>query len=99
MKPDIKYVISTNLNGGVISYSGGNKDVRSIHLYPSGTAAKQTGTPAPQKNIELGAYEGAASVNACPPGAYDILLAMKNDTKFEWRKNLIVKTGSRTEVK
>ena len=99
MKPDIKYVISTNLNGGVISYSGGNKDVKNIRLYPSGTAAKQTGTPAPVKNSELGSYDNAVSVNACPPGAYDILLSMKNDTKFEWRKNLVVKTGGRTEVK
>jgi hypothetical protein len=99
MKPDIKYAISTNLNGGVISYSGGNKDVKNIRLYPSGTAARQTGTPAPIKNIELGSYDNTVLVNACPPGAYDVLLSMKNDTKFEWRKNLIVKTGSRTEVK
>jgi hypothetical protein len=99
MKPDIKYVISTNLNGGVITYSGGNKDVKNIRLYPSGTAAKQTGTPAPVKNIELGSYDNVVSLNVCPPGAYDVLLSMKNDTKFEWRKNLIVKTGGRTEVK
>jgi hypothetical protein len=99
LKPDIKYVISTNLNGGVITYSGGNKDVKTIRLYPSGTAAKQSGTPAPIKNIELGSYDNAVSFNACPPGSYDVLVAMKNDTKFEWRKNLIVKTGSRTEVK
>jgi hypothetical protein len=99
MKPDINYIISTNLNGGVISYTGGNKDVKNIRLYPSGTAAKQTGTPAPVKNIELGSYENPSSVYACPPGAYDVLLSMKNDTKFEWRKNLIVKTGLKTEVK
>lgn len=99
MKPDVKYVISTNLNGGVIAYTGGNKDVKKLRLYPSGTAAKQTGTPAPVKNSELGSYDNAGSMNVCPPGAYDVLLSMKNDTKFEWRKNLIVKTGGRTEVK
>lgn len=99
MKPDINYGISINLNGGVISYSGGNKDVKNMRLYPAGTAAKQTGSPAPIKNSELGAYDNVTLQNVCRPGAYDILLSMKNDTRFEWRKNLVVKTGSRTEVK
>lgn len=99
LKPDINYVITTNLNGGVISYTGGNKDVKNMHLYPAGTAAKQTGTPAPIKNIEISNYENITSLNACGPGSYDVLLAMKNGSKFEWRKNLVVKTGSRTEVK
>jgi len=99
MKPDVGYTITTNLNGGIIAYSGGNKDVKSIHLYPAGTAAKQTGTPAPLKNIEIGDFENIATANACAPGAYDVLLGMKNGTKFEWKKNLVIKTGSRTEVK
>ena len=99
MKPDVNYLISTNLNGGVISYSGGNKDIKNMRLYPAGTAAKQTGPPAPIKNLELGSYDNITSVNACPPGSYDVLLANSNGTKCEWRKNLVVKTGSRTEVK
>jgi hypothetical protein len=99
MKPDIKYVISTNLNGGVIIYTGGNKNVKNIRLYPAGTAVKQTGTPAPVKNLEVGSYDNVTLATACRPGSYDILLSLGNDSKFEWRKNIIVKTGSRTEVK
>ena len=57
MKPDVNYMISTNLNGGVIIYTGGNKEVKNIHLYPAGTAATQTGTPSPLKNLELGSYD------------------------------------------
>jgi hypothetical protein len=99
IKPDVNYAISTNLNGGVITYTGSNKDVKNMRLYPYGTAAKQTGTPAPVKNIELTSYENVSMVYACRPGSYDVLLDTKNGTKFEWRKNIIVKTGSRTEVK
>ena len=99
MKPDINYKIASNLNGGVIIYTGGNKDVKNIRLYPAGTAAKQTGTPAPIKNLELGSYDNLTLTNACPPGAYDVLLTYGNGTKYEWKKNLVVKTGSRTEVK
>jgi len=99
LKADISYIITTNLNGGTISYSGVNKDVKSIHLYPAGTAAKLTGAPAPVKNLEIGMYETAASANACAPGSYDVLLGMKNGTKFEWRKNVVVKPGTRADVK
>ena len=99
MKPDVNYMITVNLNGGVIIYTGGNKQVKNMHLYPAGTAAKQTGAPAPIKNLELGSYDNLTLTNACPPGAYDVLLTFGNGTKYEWRKNLVVKTGSRTEVK
>jgi len=99
MKPDINYMISTNLNGGVIVYTGGNKDVKNILLYPSGTSAKQTGAAAPIKNLELGKYDNVTSMNACAPGSYDILLAYGNGSKYEWKKNLVVKTGFRTEIK
>ena len=97
VKPDMKYSISTNLNGGVISYAGGNKNVKKMHMYPAGTAAKQTGTPAPVKSLELGSYDNVTSGHPCPPGAYDVLLASGN--KYEWHNNFVVKTGSRTEVK
>ena len=99
MKPDVNYQLSINLNGGIISYSGGNKDIKNLRLYPAGTAAKQTGTPAPIKNLELGSYVNITSMNACAPGTYDVLLAFGNGNKYEWRKNIVVKTGSRTEVK
>jgi len=99
LKPDVSYIITTNLNGGIISYSGLNKDVKSLRLYPAGTAAKQTGAPAPVKGLEIGNYETGASANPCAPGTYDVLLGMKNGTKFEWRKNVVVKTGSRADVK
>jgi len=99
MNPDINYMITTNLNGGVIIYTGGNREVKNIHLYPAGTAASQTGTPAPIKNLELGSYDNLTLTNACPPGAYDVLLTFGNGAKYEWRKNIIVKTGAKTEVK
>jgi hypothetical protein len=99
MKADISYNISANLNGGVIAYTGVLKDVKSLRLYPAGTAAKQTGTPAPVKNLEIGNYETVTAANLCAPGTYDVLLGMKNGTKFEWRKNMVIKTGSRAEVK
>jgi hypothetical protein len=99
MKPDVNYKISTNLNAGVIVYSGGNKEVKDMHLYPSGTASKQTGNPAPIKNLDVIGYDSFASTNACPPGAYDVLLTFGNGTKYEWRKNIVITTGSKTEVK
>jgi hypothetical protein len=99
MKPDVNYLISANLNGGVIVYTGGNREIKNMHLYPAGTSAKQTGPPAPVKNLELGSYDNLTLTNACPPGAYDILLSVGNGAKYEWRKNVIVTTGSRTEVK
>ena len=83
----------------VIIYTGANKQVKNLHLYPAGTVAKQTGSPAPIKNLELGSYDNLTLTNACPPGAYSVLPYYRNGVKYEWRKNLVVKTGSRTEVK
>jgi hypothetical protein len=97
LKPNISYVINTNLNGGVIVYSGTNRNVKKIHLYPAGTAARQTGSPAPIKNLEIGSYENISSNNSCAPGSYDILLA--ENGKFEWRKNFVVTPGVRAMVK
>ncbi len=99
LKPDISYKILTNLNGGTITYSGGNKDIKTIHLYPAGTSARQTGSPAPDKNSEIMKCENPTNTFACPPGSYDVLLNFQNGAKYEWRKNLIVTTGSRTDVK
>jgi hypothetical protein len=99
MKPDINYKITTNLNAGGITYSGGNKDVNALLLYPAGTAAKQTGNPAPNKNLEIINYSSVAVANCCSPGTYDVLLNFKNGSKYEWRKNVVIQTGIKTDVK
>jgi hypothetical protein len=99
MKPDVSYNITTNLNAGVIEYAGGNRDVKAFHMYPAGTADKQKGTPAPDKNLELIKCESQSVTSACPPGTYDVLLNIGNGARYEWRKNIIVKTGSRVQVK
>ena len=99
MKPDVNYKIVTNLNAGIIIYTGGNKEVKVMHLYPAGTAGKQTGNPAPIKNIEIISYENPVFTNACPPGTFDVLLNFGKGVKYEWRKNIVVKTGIRTDVK
>jgi len=98
MKPNVSYEIITNLNAGVITYAGVNKDVKAIHLYPAGTANRQTGTPAPDKSLEIFRCDNQSLTSACPPGSYDILLNIRNGTKYEWRKNLVVQTGMRTGV-
>jgi hypothetical protein len=98
MKPDVGYKIGTNLNGGVITYTGGNKEVKSMGLYPAGTAAQQTAKPAPDKTREIIGYENIKSTNACPPGSYDVLLNF-GSAKYEWRKSIVVQTGVRAEVK
>jgi len=98
-KPDISYKISTNLNAGGVMYTGINKDVKALHLYPAGTAAKQTGTPAPIKNLETIYYENVSIAHCCSPGTYDVLLNIGNGSKYEWRKNIAVATGVKTDVK
>ena len=97
MKPDVSYSITTNLNAGIVEYAGVNRDVKAIHMYPAGTADKQKSTAAPDKNLEVTRCEGVSSTAPCPPGTYDVLLNIGN--KFEWRKGIVVKTGSRTQVK
>jgi hypothetical protein len=99
MKPDINYKISINLNAGVITYTGGNKDVKALQLYPAGTAARQTGNPSPDKNLEIISYQTVGLSNCCSPGTYDVLLNFKNGSKYEWRKNIIIQTGTKTDVK
>ena len=99
MKPDISYKVSINLNAGGIVYTGGNADVKEMRLYPAGTAARQTGKPEPVKNLETISYENITVANCCSPGTYDVLLRFAKDSKYEWRKNIAVTTGVRTEVK
>lgn len=99
MKPDVSYKIGANLNAGVIVYTGGNKDVKAMHLYPAGTATQQTAKPAPDKAREIISYETTISGSACSPGHYDILLNFGKGVKYEWRKSIVIQTGVRTEVK
>jgi hypothetical protein len=99
MKPGTSYKITTNLNAGGIIYAGTNKDVKAMHLYPAGTAAKQTGNPAPVKNLETISYTDIKSLNCCTPGTFDVLLHIGNGDKYEWRKGVAVTTGTKTEVK
>jgi hypothetical protein len=99
MKPDVSYIVTANLNAGIMTYSGIDKDVKAIHLYPAGTAAKQSGNPAPDKNFEIIKCDNKTLTCACPPGTYDVLLNINNGVKYEWRKNLVVQTGMRVGVK
>jgi hypothetical protein len=99
IKPDVRYSISTNLNAGVVEYLGGNKDVKAFHLYPAGTADKQKGNPAPDKNLEIMKCETKTMAGSCPPGTYDVLLNFNDGKKYEWRKNIAVTTGSRAQIK
>jgi hypothetical protein len=99
MKPDVSYSISTNLNAGVITYAGTNKDVKALHLYPAGTANRQQGAPAPDKNLEIMKCEEQNMTSPCPPGSYDILLNYNNGASYQWRKGIAVTTGARVSVK
>jgi hypothetical protein len=99
LKPNISYKISTNLNAGGVIYAGGNKEVKGLHLYPAGTADRQTGAPAPVKNQETISYNDVTVTNCCSPGTYDVLLKFGNGAKYEWRKNIVVTTGTKTNIK
>jgi hypothetical protein len=99
MKPNVNYKITVNLNAGELVYAGVVRDVKRLHMYPAGTADKQQGAAKPDKNLEVICYEPATSRFACPPGSYDVLVNIGNGTKYEWRKNVIVRTGIRTDVK
>jgi hypothetical protein len=99
IKPDVSYNITTNLNAGVVEYLGGNKDVKAFHLYPAGTADKQKGNPAPDKSQEIMKCETNIMASSCPPGTYDVLLNFNDGKKYEWRKNIAVTTGSRSQIK
>jgi len=99
LKPDMSYKVAINLNAGGIVYTGGNTDVKAMLLYPAGTAGKQTGNPEPIKNLETISYENVTVANCCSPGTYDVLLRYAKNSKYEWRKNIAITTGIRTEVK
>ena len=99
LKADTKYKITINLNAGGIQYTGGNKDVSALHLYPAGTAAKQTGAPAPNKSMETISYDNMAVANCASPGVYDVLINYGKGKKYEWRKNIAITTGNKFDLK
>jgi hypothetical protein len=99
VKPNVSYKIGINLNAGIITYAGGNKDVKALHFYPAGTAAKQTGKPAPDKTKEIIKYDNVVTTNACPPGTYDVLLNFGGGAKYEWKEKIAVSTGLRQDIK
>jgi hypothetical protein len=98
MKPDITYKISTNLNAGVLVYTGGNKDVKAMHLYPAGTAQQMT-KPVPDKAREIISYENSISGSACSPGHFDVMLEYGKGSRYEWKPGIVVQAGMRKEVR
>lgn len=99
MKPNNEYRIKTNLNAGEIKYTGGNYEVKVIHLYPAGTADKIKDSPKRQNKMEIISFERPDYTKACPVGKYDVLVDYGYGAKFEWRKNVEVNYGSKTEIK
>jgi hypothetical protein len=99
MKANTKYKVVVNLNAGGIQYTGTSKDLTALHLYPAGTAAKQSGTPEPNKSLETISYTNISIANCTSPGVYDVLLDYGKGKKYEWRKNIAITTGNKTEVK
>jgi hypothetical protein len=99
MKADVNYKVTSNMNAGTIAYAGSNRDVKQLHLYPAGTADRVQGATKPDKASEVISYEPAFSTFACAPGSYDVLLVIGTGTKNEWKKNIVVRTGVRTDVK
>ncbi len=97
VKADAGYKITTNMNAGTIAYAGANRDVKQLHLYPAGSADRLQSTK-PDKAGEVISYEPAFSTNPCPPGSYDVLL-VGSGSKNEWKKNVFVRTGARTDIK
>lgn len=96
MKPNTDYKITINLNAGVVEYAGTSREVKAVQMFPAGTADRIKGA-VPDKNMEVVRCEGLGSSIPCPPGTYDVFLSA--GTKPEWRKGMVVKTGSRTQVK
>jgi hypothetical protein len=70
-----------------------------MHLYTVGTAAKLVDKPVPDKALEQISYDNITLTNACPPSTYDVLLNFGGGKKYEWRKNIVIQTGLRTDVK
>jgi hypothetical protein len=98
VKPDISYKITASLNAGMISYSGINKDAKVLHMYPVGTAAKQT-KAAPDPSKEIISHENIFSPNPCAPGSYDVLIEYGKGARYEWKKNILIQSKLRFDIK
>ena len=98
IKPDVTYKVAANLNAGAVSYSGINKDARILHMYPAGASAKQD-KPVPDPSKEIISLENIFTYNPCAPGSYDVLIEYGKGTKYEWKKNVLVQSKIRTEIK
>jgi hypothetical protein len=98
VKPDISYKITANLNAGMITYSGVNKDAKVFHMYPAGTAAKQT-KPAPDPSKEIISLENIFTSNPCAPGSYDVLIEYGKGARYEWKKNILIQSKLRSDIK
>jgi len=99
MKPDINYKVAINMNAGEIMYGGTLKNVSKLHLYPSGTADKMQGVAKPDKSQEFLVCDPPTSKFPCSPGTFDVLLNIGNGTKYEWKKNTVIRTGTVAIVK
>ncbi|MGQ9621357.1 MAG: hypothetical protein ACUVTX_10300 [Bacteroidales bacterium] len=99
MKADINYKVTINMNAGEIMYGGVLKDLTKMHLYPSGTADRMQGVAKPDKSQEFLVCEPPASKFPCMPGTYDVLLNIGNGKKYEWRKGIVIRTGTVAVVK
>lgn len=99
MKADVNYKVSINLNAGEIMYGGTLRDVTRLHLYPSGTADKMQGVAKPDKSLEFLVCEPPATKFPCMPGTFDVLLNIGNGKKYEWKKGIVIRTGTVAMVK
>ena len=98
-KSNINYRITTNLNSGDVAYAGVARDISKLHMYPAGTADRMQGSPKPDKTREILCYDPATVRYPCPPGSYDVMLNFGNGSRYEWKKNIVVRTGTRVDVK
>ncbi|MRR09959.1 hypothetical protein EG831_07800 [bacterium] len=99
LKPDAGHRIVTNLNAAEVAYTGGKFEVKMLHFYPAGTAAKTKGKPRTDKRTERFAIEGPDHVTPCPPGTYDVLVDFSYGLRYEWRTGVTLEVGRKAEIK
>jgi len=99
MKANVNYKVTINMNAGEVMYAGTSKEVTKLHLYPSGTADKMQGVAKPDRTLEFLVVEPATAKFPCMPGTFDVLINYGNGKKYEWRKGIVVRTGTIATVK
>ena len=99
MKPDVSFTVTANLNAGIITYAGTDRDVKAMHLYPAGTTDRQQGKPAPDKNLELIKCDNSTLTADVLPDLmmYSSISGMAS--AMNGGKNIVVQTGMRTQVR